>query len=304
MRLRNGWLRAGLSVGLTGILWAPAASRAADPVEGGKLSEGTGLASRYPGDAGIADDPAVLFSEDFESGDLKQWDDLDGNKPPQVRLVSDGELVHSGKIAAQLEAPLGKGAGADLTKLFASGHEVLFARWYCRFAEDFDQGNLMHFVGLAGLRDRWQLGRSGEKPDGTDFFSTQLEPWRDWGRNPAPDALGFYSYYPDMRPDPSGPYDGNAFRPTDSPVLLQRGRWYCLEMMVKANDPDRADGEPAFWVDGALTGHYTGLRWRTTDALKLNCLWMLLYIHDNSQVNRVWLDDVVVGSQYVGPMVR
>jgi hypothetical protein len=286
--------------GLSGAWWLHYPARGQETPGG--LPAGPGLAAKYPGDEGLERDPAVVFAENFESGDLKKWDDLDGNKPPQVRLVTEPEQVHHGRYAAQLEAPPGKGAGADLTKLFMPGHDTVFARWYSRFAPDFDQGHLMHSVHLAGLRDRWQLGRSGEKPDGTDFFCTGLEPWRNWGRHPAPGALGFYTYFVDMQRDPSGPYYGNPFRPDDPPVLIERGRWYGLEMMIKVNRPDRADGEQAFWVDGQLQGHYTGLRWRTTENLKVNCLWMLLYIHDNPQVNRVWFDDVVVSTAYVGPL--
>jgi len=29
---------------------------------------------------------------------------------------------------------------------------------------------------------------------------------------------------------------------------------------------------------------------------------LLLYIHDNPQVNRVWYDDVAVGTTYIGPL--
>ena len=37
-------------------------------VSGGALAaEATGIATRHPGDVGIANDPAVLFVEDFES---------------------------------------------------------------------------------------------------------------------------------------------------------------------------------------------------------------------------------------------
>lgn len=266
-----------------------------------KLPEGAGLAAKYPSDRGIEKDPAVLYADGFELADLRAWDDLDDNKPPKVRLVQDPAMVHGGRQSVQLEARPGKGAGGDLVKILKPGHDLVHARWYCRFAPDFDQGNLMHFVHLAALRDRWQLGRSGQKPDGTDFFCTSLEPWRNWGRHPAPGAMGFYTYYADMKRDPSGPYYGNPFRPTDSPVLVKLGRWYCMEMMVKVNHPDRADGEQAFWIDGQLKGHYTGIRWRTTDKLKINCLWLLLYIHDNKQVNRVWFDDVVVATEYVGP---
>ncbi len=85
-------------------------------------------------------------------------------------------------------------------------------------------------------------------------------------------------------------------------MLLERGRWYCLEMMVELNHPDRADGEQAFWVDGKLIGHFTGIRWRTVDTLKVNGFWLELYIHDNPQVNRLWYDDVVVSKSYIGPM--
>jgi len=267
------------------------------------LPDGPGLAAKYPGGVGIDKNDAVIFVENFESGDLSRWDDTDGNRPPKVRLVARKELVHSGRGAVQLEVAPGEGVGADLTKLFMPGYDRVYARYYARFDPEFDQGNLMHFVHLAGLKDRWQLGRSGQKPDGTDFFSTGLEPWRDWGRNPAPGALGFYSYFVDMKPDPSGPYYGNPFRPDSPPVLVKRGKWYCMEMMLKANTPGRADGEQAFWIDGHLKGHYTDIRWRTTDQLKINCLWLLLYIHDNKQVNRVWFDDVVVATEYVGPRV-
>lgn len=45
-----------------------------------RLPEGsTGLAARYPGDAGIAADPDVVFAEDFESGSIEKvkarWED-------------------------------------------------------------------------------------------------------------------------------------------------------------------------------------------------------------------------------------
>ncbi len=51
-----------------------------------KLPEGdTGIASKYPGDKGIANDPAVLFADDFENSstinDLtKRWDILSNDE--------------------------------------------------------------------------------------------------------------------------------------------------------------------------------------------------------------------------------
>jgi hypothetical protein len=263
--------------------------------------ESPGLAAKYPGDAGIERDRSVVFAESFEAGNLARWDDADGNPPPKVRLVRDKEHVHAGRVAAQLTVPRGKGVGADLTKWFSPGFEQLYARWYTKLADDYDQGNLHHAGGnLVGMRNRWLLGVAGQKPDGTDRFSTGLETWRDWGRNPAPGELFLYTYYPDMKRDPDGNYWGNSFKP-EKKTLLGRGRWHCLEMMVKLNDPARADGEQAFWLDGRLVGHFPGIRWRTVDSLRINGFWLLLYIHDSPQENRLWLDDVVVATDYIGP---
>jgi hypothetical protein len=268
------------------------------------LPEGPGLAARYPRDAGIERDPKVVFAENFEAGNLSRWDDGDGNKPPGVRLVRERALVHGGTAAAQLAVPRGKGVGSDLTKWFAPGFERLHARWYCRFAEDYDQGNLHHAGGnLVGVKNRWLLGVADQKPDGTDRFSTGLETWRDWGRNAPPGELFLYTYYPDMKRDPDGHYWGNSFQP-EKKALLGRGRWHCLEMMVRLNQPTQADGEQAFWLDGRLVGRFEGVRWRTTDALKINGFWLLLYIHDSPQENRLWLDDVVVATEYIGPVQR
>ena len=266
----------------------------AEPVE-------TGIAARYPRDVGIAKDPAVVFTEDFEGKDFSSWDSARHPQPPAVQLVTDSGRVHSGKQSVQFMVPAGKGVGAGLVKWFKPGYDQLYARWYCLFAEDYDQGDLNHTgAKLAAETDRWHLGVAGQKPTGADFFITGIEPWRDWKRNPPPGELMFYTYYPDMKRDPDGHWWGNSFKPQQK-CLLQRGRWYCLEMMVKANSPDRTDGEQAFWVDGELKGRFQGIRWRTTDTLKLNCFWLTMYIHDSPQTNRIWMDDVVVATQYIGP---
>jgi len=52
----------------------------------------------------------------------------------------------------------------------------------------------------------------------------------------------------------------------DERITIERDRWYCLEQMIKANTPGKADGELAAWIDGKLYIHYKGFRWRTSDA--------------------------------------
>jgi hypothetical protein len=244
---------------------------------------------------------APFFTEDFESGNLSQWDDRDGNRPPGVRLTRDPGHVHSGQSAVELMAEPGRGTGADLIEWFPPGRDQVYARWYIQFAADYDQGNLHHTGGvLIGARDRNFIGVSGVKPAGDDWFSSSLEPWRDWGRVPPPGFPYLYTYWMEMQPDPSGPYYGNPFMP-DRRVALERDRWYAMELMLKVNTVGRADGEQAFWLDGEQIGHWRDIRWRSVETLKIDCLWLLLYIHDNPQVNRVWFDDVALSDAYIGP---
>jgi hypothetical protein len=83
--------------------------------------------------------------------------------------------------------------------------------------------------------------------------------------------------------------------------------------MVKCNStPEAADGEQAFWVDGRLVGEFKGIRWRTSDQLKLNTFWLLYYVTeqaaqqnndtDPNRVYEVWFDDVVLATEYIGPV--
>lgn len=247
----------------------------------------------------------IIFAEDFESGNLNRWDDDSVLKDPaRLKLTADAENVFRGKYAVEVTAPIGEGSGAKLNKWFMPGYDQVYARWYCRFATDFDQGNHMHFVHLLANRldNKWSaFGKAGIKPKGDDFFTTGLEPWRDWGRNTAPGEMMFYSYHLDMPLDKNtNLYYGEMFRPQPK-VIPERGRWYCMEMMVKANTPGQADGEQAFWIDGELKGRFTGIRWRTTEQLKINDFWLLLYVHNSTKINRVWFDDLVISRSYIGP---
>ena len=251
---------------------------------------------------------ALIFTDDFESGTLAEWDaESDVNDPARLRLTDDPAHVFRGKYAVEITAQVGAGTGAKLNKWFMPGYGQVYARWYCQFAGDFDQGNHMHFVHLLANRadNKWSaFGKAGLKPGGADFFTTGLEPWRDWGRHPAPGELMLYTYHMDMPIDPKmGKYWGEMMRPAPS-VIIERGRWYGMEMMVKANTPGQADGEQAFWVDGQLIGRFTGIRWRDTPDLKINDFWLMLYVHNSPKINRVWFDDVALGTEYIGPVEK
>jgi hypothetical protein len=107
--------------------------------------------------------------------------------------------------------------------------------------------------------------------------------------------------------------------------------------MVQLNSaPDAADGELALWLDGERVMHvakgtrrgpwtglgftlpkeggepFEGFRWRTSRDLQLNWFWLLHYVTEaaarrNGQADpgrpcRVWFDDVVLATEYIGPV--
>ncbi|MEQ8763628.1 MAG: hypothetical protein RL885_06865 [Planctomycetota bacterium] len=278
-----------------------------------------GLASRYPGDVDIEKDPAVLFADGFESGNLGQWDeDQSGGDTSRVRVTKDPALAFQGKHACQMTATRGKNDGGGLIEWLGEGSDELFARFYVRFAED--AGYTHHFVHVNGETERWgSFGKAGLKPAGTDFFTTGIEPWFDWGQNPPPGKWMFYSYWPDMKASPDGKFWGNGFHPEDD--VIPRGEWICLEIRVQMNTPGKADGEQTVWRNGKKIGHFEGIRWRTTENLKANVFWLMSYVTErafrhtdehaprhessaNAKTHTVWFDQVVVATKYIGPLNR
>ena len=68
----------------------------------------SGLAAHYPDDLGIERDPAVLFADNFESGNLKRWDDIHGS------IVVTNSSPNRGHYCAELEMVRGRNTGGDV----------------------------------------------------------------------------------------------------------------------------------------------------------------------------------------------
>lgn len=275
----------------------------------------TGLAGKYVADAGIDKDPAVLFTESFESGDLKKWEEKKG----PVSLTAD--QPHGGKLCVAMPMTRGKDTGGHLIKWFMPGADTAYVRFYVKFSKDYQYSHHFVWLGANPRNDRWRgFGKAGLKPDGT-YFSTAMEPWFAWGKNPPPGEVNLYTYYMDMQIDPKmNKYWGNSFFPPGPLPGKQAGpdriippldKWQCWEFMIQANTaPDKADGKHAMWVDGKPAGEFPGMRWRSNMDLKVNTLWLEHYGYDSSDPTKqfwkdrqtVWFDDIVVAKEYIGPM--
>lgn len=288
-----------------------------------------GIASKYLGDKGIENDPDVIFVEDFEEGPLasiqSRWDNV---KQPQIMSLSaDVPPGSPGKHSLLMTHVGGKGTGGHLYRRLLPGYEHLYARFYVKFDPN---AYKIHHLGtrMGGYNPPtpWPQGKAGLRPAGNDRFTTGVEThgsaWR-WD---------FYTYWMGMRTNPDKKFWGNDFI-NDPKLKVERGKWICVELMMKMNDPvTESNGELAVWIDGNAwkkdgqvishfgkgfpTGKWVwdsflpdpngksfeGFRWRTSNELNVNYLWLSLYITKapRGHVSKVWFDHIVVAKRYIG----
>lgn len=289
-----------------------------------ELPEGLGLAARYPGDLGIADDPAVVFADGFEELDDvvieagsyeqrgKRWDGARG----LLRITQESENVHSGRQALEIShrsrPPRSHGAEKNLP----SGCEVLFVRYYLKYHRDFPG---LHHSGMAisGFPEGVPTGEStGVRPNGRNHFTVGIDAVMRGPEETSPGVLEIGCYHMDQGRKwgdllfPTGEVHpprnrwllAHDFTPRPH-VTPERGRWYCYELMVKVNTPRERDGRVAFWVDGRLAGDFPNLRLRSTPILKANRINIYTYSSRLQPHATLWYDDIVAATAYVGPQV-
>ncbi len=299
--------------------------------EGSQSAAIRGLAAKYKGDRGIERDPNVIFVESFEEGSLEavasRWEGVQSREI--MSLSTDVPETSSGKHSLLMTHVGGQGNGGHLYRSLLPGYDQLFVRFYVKF--DPECYPIHHFVHLGGYNPptRWPQGGAGIRPAGDDRFTTGVEPYgKNW-------RWDFYSYWMGMRSSPDKHSWGNDFI-NDPSLKVQRGRWTCVELMMKMNDPvTEKNGEQSLWIDGRpwvkdgqMVSHlgkgfpkgkwvwdsfipdpggtpFEGFQWRSDEKLKLNFLWVLLYITDApaGHISKVWFDDIVVAKSYVGPTI-
>ena len=290
---------------------APGRSADSGAASGAAAQGAVGLASRYVGDEGIESDPAVVFTEDFEAATLEavcsRWESV--RNRGIMSLSSEVPPSSSGEHSLRMTHVGGESTGGHLYRRLLPGYDKLHVRFYVKF--DPACSPIHHFVHAGGYHPAtaWPQGGAGIRPAGNERFTTGVEPYGDKWR------WDFYSYWMQMRSSPDGKSWGHDFI-NDPQLVVQRGVWICVELMMKMNEP--VDGQvvsflgPGFprgnWVwDSFLPDPngkpFEGFRWRSTEELKFNFLWLLLYITDapSGHVSKVCFDDIVVAQEYIGP---
>jgi hypothetical protein len=290
-----------------------------------------GLAAKYKGDKGIEKDSDVIFVENFEESTLdavtSRWESVKSDEI--MSLSTDVPDASAGNHSLLMTHIGGRGTGGHLYSRLLPGYDQLYIRFYVKFAPDCYP--IHHFFHVGGYNPStpWPQGRAGSRPAGNKRFTTGIEPcgqkWR-WD---------FYSYWMGMRSSPDKKSWGHDFI-NDQNLIAHRGRWTCVELMMKMNDPvTETNGEQALWIDGhpwkkdgQTISHlgkgfpkgkwiwdsfipnpdgepFEGFQWRNDEKLKLNFLWILLYITKapHGHISKVWFDDIIVAKKYIGPTV-
>jgi hypothetical protein len=285
-----------------------------------------GIASRYPNDVGIENDPDVILFDGFESYTspselFTKWDEA--GRQANLRIATESGNYVGGHKSLEMTLPISQTeTGNSVNKRLSPEETVLYIRAYEKFDPGFSVTTSSHNGLRIGGHNPGQPGVP-PPPDGTGWFVFVLQNNKAGtgrGGEVQPGYAQVYSYWPFQRSNygdhwysdgwviPGGwglwvlypnQYPDFHAIPNWQPI---RGVWYCYEFMVKTNTIGRNDGVVAYWIDGNLAGYFPNLFLRSIDSLKINNTGLLLHALWSSRVNKKWYDNVVIARSYIGPI--
>jgi len=287
------------------------------------LPEGdVGIASRHPGDVGIASDADVIFAHDFEG--YADASELDGRWNAgvyhDVELTTDPALVHAGTHSLDFTAPMQDAEWSNTVARTVSPElDALFLRFYIRYDPAFDVvGSSHNGGGISAHYFPGGMATPGVRADGTNKFLVEYEAWRGEVTDASPGTLNVYVYHPEQRsmygdhfypdgavtPYSPTPFDFGPSFVSRARITPELGRWYCHEVMLRANTPGLRDGRIALWRDGVLIADFRNLRFRDVDTLTIDRFNLSFHTHANTSGEaHEWYDDVVAARSYIGPRI-
>jgi hypothetical protein len=280
-----------------------------------------GIASRYPNDRGIQNDPRVVLFDGFESYSIPSdaqksrgglWDVVGGVR--HARISTQYKIAGSKSYEFDMPITTHEVSPALMTHISPEERQ-LFCRVYFRYDSNF---NLPLESSHKGIRMSGQYpGPCGGTPrNGSGWFLFLLQNDAAGKYLPGEVTPGFgqiYAYWP-LQQDPDG--CGDLWWPTgqgfpDYPDFVSRhnfnvprGVWFCYELMVKVNDLGTRNGEVKVWKNGVVVADFPDLFVRSVPNLLIDTLAIVMHEHHSVRVNRVWIDNVVLARDYIGPIAR
>lgn len=231
---------------------------------------------------------------------MGRWGEV--SHPTRKTRDLDPRNVFSGNASLRLAFPPGDEDGAGWMHYWwnaPTGQGPIYLRWYVKYQAGFNWGTWdVKMAGLEGHLPGVRYGPgAGIRPDGTWFDSRLLALGVPNG--PAAPRQPLFYYYHLNQNSIWGDFAHQDRLPA---AIIETDRWYCMELMVRPNDPSSANGEMQMWIDGVLKGHRTGIRWRSRGDVEISHLFWSAWIgeptHTTTQYR--WEDNIVVSRRAIG----
>ncbi len=300
---------------------------------------GSGIASQYPGDVNIQNDPNVLYVETFDDG----MTNILSRYPEQVNtagmlLDTDVPPGSLGPNSIKMTSIKGVNTGGHLFKRFTPGFDsTVYIRYYVKYPS-LSNGYFHHegiWFGGYNPATAWPNPQAGTCGLGSSRLSIAYEPvWQQVN----PPGMDTYLYWGGMQSwNGGGSCYGNAMitegrtdwnnPPVTGSPTVPYDQWICVEVMIKLNNPVtdyngalrvwQNGVQVGYWAPGFPNGHwlkdkwynnptdppFQGFRWRTDANLNINWLWLEFYHDDpNAPSSYIKFDQLVMATKYIGPI--
>ena len=271
----------------------------------------------------------------------KRWEMV---RDPEVMSTSgDVPPASAGKTSLLMSQRAELGTGADLYRRLDDGYDQLYTRMYVKFAPDCESiHHFGTCVGGNHPSTPWPSVRAGQPTQSDKAFWVGIEPfgkswqwdyyayWCDMRGSPPRGQTWGNSFVHDdtlavrrgewtcvevmVKMNDLGDTNGELALWIDGQPVSHLGKGFPSGKWVFDKFYPQQHGEGVRWnhqkgdreyfTTGPMGDPFEGFRFRTVESLKVNFLWLYVYLTAGTpgHVNRVWFDDVVVAKHYIGPL--
>lgn len=285
---------------------------------------------------------AESFEGFSSANDLStRWESV--SNPELMSFAGDVPSGSSGSKSLLVTHVGGDSNGGHLYRRLDDGYDRLYFRFYVKFDPDCSAIHHFVHMGGYNPATPWPQGGAGTRPVGNDRFSTGIEPFgsnwvwdfyaywmrmrgsppsgQTWGNSflrdtaPAIPRGQWQCVEVMMKVNDVGDSNGELALWIDGDLKSHLGKGFPMGKWIYDKFNPGQGGYSVYWSDeqnrsidysvpeGGIP--FEGFRWRGVPELNINFFWLLVYITGaaDGQVSRVWFDDIVIATEYVGPIL-